>query len=97
MGLADHLKPCTQMYLQQIVSGINLQLAIRILKNHTFQTCTTPLVTFRSNLRTIGLLDIKLPRKEIVSTDDRRTYKQTSRLSTIDSFFKERKKTTKKL
>ena len=32
MGLADHLKPCTQMYLQKIVSCINLQLAIRISK-----------------------------------------------------------------
>ena len=52
-------------------------------------------MTFRSNLRTIGLLDIKLPQKEIVSTDDRRTYGQTSRLSTIDSFFKERKKILK--
>ena len=35
MGLADHSKLCTQMYLQKIVSCTNLQLAIRISKNHT--------------------------------------------------------------
>ena len=35
--------------------------------------------TFRPILRSIGLLDIKLPRNEIISTDDRRTDKQTDR------------------
>ena len=34
--LIDQSKPCTQICLQ------NLQLAIRILKNHAFRTCTTP-------------------------------------------------------
>ena len=34
--------PCTQTDLQKIVSCINLQLAIRILKNHAFRICTTP-------------------------------------------------------
>ena len=41
------------------------------------------------------LIRYQITRKEIVSTDDRRTYGQTSRLSTIDSFFKERKKLLK--
>ena len=48
---------------------INLQLAIRILKNHAFRTCTTPSRTFRPILSSIGLLDNELPRKEIISTD----------------------------
>ena len=39
--LVDQSKPCTQIYLQKIVSFINLQLAIRISKNHAFRTCTT--------------------------------------------------------
>ena len=55
---------------------INLQLAIRILKNHALQTCTTPSRTFRPILSSIGLLGNELPRKEIISTDgrtDRRT------------------------
>ena len=93
----DQSKPCTQSYLQKIVSCINmqlairiskpnffifancidLQLAIRISKNHTFRTCTTPSRTFRPILRLIGLLDNELPRKEIISTDDRRTDGQT--------------------
>ena len=50
----------------------NLQLAIRISKNHAFRTCTTPSRTFRPILKSIGLLDNELPRKEIISTDDRR-------------------------
>ena len=80
---------------------INLQLAIRISKNHAFRTCTTPSRTFRPILRSIGLLDNELPQKEIISTDDRRTDGrhdgrtdgrtdgQTSR--TIGSFFEKRK------
>ena len=67
IGLVDQSKPCTQIYLQ------NLQIAIRISKNDAFRTCTTPLRTFRSILRSIGLLDIEVPRKEMISTDDRRT------------------------
>ena len=61
-------------------------------------------------LRSIGLLDIELPRKEIISTDgrtDRRTARrtdgrpdgqtdgQTSRTTTIGSFFEKRKKLLK--
>ena len=52
---------------------INLQLSIRISKNHAFRTSTTPSRTFRPILRSIVLLDNELPRKEIISTDDRRT------------------------
>ena len=58
---------------------IDLQLAIRISKNHTFRTCTTPSWTFRPILRLIGLLDNELPRKEIISTDDRRTDRRRAR------------------
>ena len=42
IGLVDQSKPCTQIYLQKIANYINLQLAIRISKNHAFRTCTTP-------------------------------------------------------
>ena len=42
----------------------NFQLAIRISNNHAFLTCTTPSQTFRPILRSIGLLDNELPRKE---------------------------------
>ena len=82
---------------------INLQLAIRISKNHTFRTCTTPSRTFRPIFRLICLLDNELPRKEIISTDDRwtdgqmdgrtggRHDGQTSRTTTIGSFFEKRK------
>ena len=57
--LVDQSKPCTQIYLQKIRNCINLQLAIRILKNHAFRTCTTPSRTFRPILRSIGQLDMK--------------------------------------
>ena len=84
IGLVDLSKPCTQIYLQIFANCINLQLAIRILKNHAFRTCTTPSRTFRPILSLIGLLGNELPRKEIISTDgqtdgrtDRRTDRQT--------------------
>ena len=77
--LVDQSKPCTQIYLQKFANCITLQLAIRFSKNHAFQTCTTPLRTFRPILRSIGLLDIEIPRKEIISTDNRRTDGQTDR------------------
>ena len=62
--------PCTQIYLQNFLICINLQLAIRISKSHAFRACTAPSRTFRPILRSIGLLDIEIPRKEIISTDD---------------------------
>ena len=40
-GILPNPEPCTLIYLQKIVSCINLQLAIRVSKNHTFRTCTT--------------------------------------------------------
>ena len=73
IGLVDQSKLCTQMSLQKFANCINLQLAIRISKNHAFRTCTTPSQTFKPILRSIGLLDNELPQKEIISTDDRRT------------------------
>ena len=95
IGLVDQSKTCTQIYLQKFLNCNNLQLAIRISKHHAFRTCNTPLRTFRPILRSIGLLDIEIPRKEIISTDDRRTDGQTSRTTTIGSFSK-KEKTTKK-
>ena len=77
IGLVDQSKLCTQIYLQKFANCINLQLAIIISKNNAFRTCTTPSRTFRLILRSIGLLDNELPRKEIISTDDRRTDGQT--------------------
>ena len=55
--------------------------------------------TFRPILRSIGLLDNELPQKEIIFTDDRRTDRptggrtdgQSSRTTTIGSFFEKRK------
>ena len=55
----------------------NCKFAIRISKNQAFRTCTTPSRTFRPILRSIGLLDNELPRKENISTDDRRTDRRT--------------------
>ena len=79
IGLVDQSKLCTQIYLQKFAKCINLQLAIRISKNHAFLTCTIPSRTFRLILRSIGMLDNELPRKEIISTDDRRTDGRTDR------------------
>ena len=90
IGLVDQSKPCTQIYLQKIANYINLQLAIRISKNQAFRTCTTASRTFRPILSSIGLLGNELPRKEIISTDGR-TDGQTSRTTTIGSFFEKRK------
>ena len=57
------------MYSQKIVNCIDLQVPVKIFKNHAFRTCSTPYRTFRPVLRSLGLLDIKLPRKENISTD----------------------------
>ena len=83
IGLVDQSKLCTQIYLQKFANCINLQLAIRISKNHALRTCTTPARTFRPILRLIGLLDNKLPQKDIISTDDRRTDRQTDRWTDV--------------
>ena len=73
IGLVDQLKPCTQIYWQKFLISINLKLAIRISKNHAFRTCTALSRTFRPILRSMGTLDLEIPRKEIISTDDGRT------------------------
>ena len=87
VGLVNRLVKTVHTNLfTKICKFINLQLANRILKHHTFRTCTTPSRTFRPILISIGLLDNELPRKEIISTDDRRT---------IGSFFEKRKNTKK--
>ena len=62
--LVDQSKLCTQIYLQKLANCINLQLAIRISKNHAYRTCTTPSRTFRPILRSIGPLDNELPRNK---------------------------------
>ena len=40
--VVDQSKPCTQIYLQKIANCINLQLAIRISKNHVFGQALPP-------------------------------------------------------
>ena len=42
IGLVDQSKPCTQIYLQKIANCINLQLAVRISKNHAFRHAQPP-------------------------------------------------------
>ena len=74
---------------QKIANCINLQLAIRISKNHALHTCTTPYRTFRPNLGSIGQLDIRLPRKDIIYKDGRtdgQTDGQTSSTTTLGNF-----------
>ena len=53
-----------------------------------------PSRTFRPILRSIGLLNNELPRKNIIYTDGR-TDGQTSRTTTICSFFRKKKKLLK--
>ena len=65
---------------KKVENYINLQLAIRISNNRAFRTCTTPRRTIRPILRPIYLLDVRLPRKEIIYTDgrtDRQAAQQT--------------------
>ena len=99
-------KPCTQICLQKIANCINLQLAIRISKNHAFGHALPhnrhsgqfwDQRLFKLNI-SIGLLEINLPQKDIDThgrTDgmtDGRTDIQTSRTTTIGSFFKKNTK-----
>ena len=79
IGSVDQSKPCTQIDLHFFLICINLQLTIRISKHHAFRTCTAHSRSFRPILRSISLLDSKIPRKEIISTADRRTDRQTDR------------------
>ena len=63
-------KSAKTVHTNLMAKSCKLQLAIRISKNHVFRTCTTPIS------RSIGPLDIKLLQKEIISTNDRRSYGQ---------------------
>ena len=83
IGLVDQSKLCTQIYLQKFANCINLQLAIRISKNHAFRTCTTPSRTFRPILRS------RITTK--INYFHRRTDGHTSRTTTIGSFLEKRK------
>ena len=76
-------RPCTQICLQKIVNCINLQLTIRISKNHPFRHALPhnrhsgqfwDQRLFKLDI-SIGLLDIKLSRKDIDT--DERTERQT--------------------
>ena len=93
--LVDQSKLCTQIYLQKFANCINLQLAIRIKKITPFSDMHYPLTDIQANFEINRALDIKWPRKEVISTDDRRhgrqtdgrTDGQTPRTTTIGSFF----------
>ena len=68
--LVDQSKPCTQIYLQIIMNCIDLQLAIRISKNHSFQTWITQFSRSKPILRSIDSVDLLEPRSKVISTDD---------------------------
>ena len=68
--LVDQSKPCTQIYLQIIINCINLQLAIRISRNHSFQTWITQFSRYKLILRSIDSVDLLEPRSKVISTDD---------------------------
>ena len=68
--LVDQLKPCTQIYLQIIINCINLQLAIRISRNHSFQTWITQFFRSKPILRSIDSVDLLEPGSKVISTDD---------------------------
>ena len=69
-AILDQSKPCTQIYLQIIINCINLQLAIRILRNHSFQTWITQFSRSKRILRSIDSVDLLEPRSKVISTDD---------------------------
>ena len=68
--LVDQSKPCTQVYLQIIINCINLQLAIRILRNHSFQTWITQFSRSKPISRSIDSVDLLELRSKVISTDD---------------------------
>ena len=68
--LVDQSKPCTQIYLQIIMNCIDLQLAIRISRNHSFQTWITQFSRSKPILRSIDSVDLLEPRSKVISTDD---------------------------
>ena len=68
--LVDQSKSCTQIYLQIIKNCINLQLAIRISRNHSFQTWITQFSRSKPILKSIDSVDLLEPRSKVISTDD---------------------------
>ena len=70
---ADESKRAHKFICKNILSCINLKLAVRISKNHSVRTFITPQPIVRPNFRLIGLLEIKLPQKYFLpqTTDDR--------------------------
>ena len=68
--LVDQSKPCTQIYLQIIINCINLQLAIRISRNLSFQTWITQFSRSKPILRSIDSVVLLEPRSKVISTDD---------------------------
>ena len=98
--LVDQSKPCTQIYLQK--NRINLQLAIRILKKSRLSDMHYPLtdiqVDFEINRPVRYQMTVKrnyFHRRLTDRRTDGRTNVQTSRTTTIGSFF--RKKNTKSI
>ena len=61
----DQSKPCTQNYLQKIISCIIMQLTIRISKPNFFQTCIIGYRTCISIFSKIGLVDRSKPCTQI--------------------------------
>ena len=68
--IVDQSKPFTQIYLQIIINCINLQLAIRISRNHSFQTWVIQFSRSKRILRSIDWVDLLEPRSKVISTDD---------------------------
>ena len=67
--LVDQSKLCTQIHLQIIINCINLQLAIRISRNHSFQTWVTQFSRSKPILRSNDYVDLLEPRSKVISTD----------------------------
>ena len=93
IGLVDNSKPCTQVYLQKFANCINLQLTIRTFKNHAFRTCTTPLRVCHAHFEINRPVRYRNTAKR--NYFHRRTDGQTSRTTTIGSFFRKKKKLLK--
>ena len=95
IGLVDRSKPCTQIYLQKTASCINLQLPIVTSKNQfsldMHHHKTYMYINFQQNqvktqvVTACGLLDNR-KKKLLTQTDGR----QTSRTTTIGSFFEKK-------
>ena len=65
IGFVDQSKPCTQVYLHNIASCINLKLQIVIIKKRLIQTCIIGKRTSISIFSKIGLVDQSKPCTQI--------------------------------